>query len=136
MDNIMKDKFLSTFTEIKEEFKKVCQTLENHYRDMQDMEFTVEHGKLYMLQTRNGKRTAQAALKIACDLVDEGMRSEEEAVAMIDPRNLDTLVRSQSPQPDTNIRRRSSVAELRLPKPITRVRFPSPAPLRREIVQQ
>ena len=70
--------------------KEVCDTLEKHYRDMQDMEFTVEHGKLYMLQTRNGKRTAQAALKIACDLVDEGMRTEEEAVAMIDPRNLDT----------------------------------------------
>ena len=83
------------FPEAFEEFKKVCQTLENHYRDMQDMEFTVEHGKLYMLQTRNGKRTAQAALKIACDLVDEGMRSEEEAVAMIDPRNLDTLLHPQ-----------------------------------------
>jgi len=76
----------------------VCSTLENHYRDMQDMEFTVEHGKLYMLQTRNGKRTAQAALKIACDLVDEGMRSEEEAVAMIDPRNLDTLLHPQFDQ--------------------------------------
>ncbi len=73
----------------------VCKTLEKHYRDMQDMEFTVEHGKLYMLQTRNGKRTAQAALKIACDLVDEGMRTEEEAVAMIDPRNLDTLLHPQ-----------------------------------------
>ena len=78
-----------------EQFKEVCSTLENHYRDMQDMEFTVEHGKLYMLQTRNGKRTAQAALKIACDLVDEGMRTEEEAVAMIDPRNLDTLLHPQ-----------------------------------------
>ena len=77
------------------EFIKVCETLENHYHDMQDMEFTVEHGKLYMLQTRNGKRTAQAALKIACDLVDEGMRTEEEAVAMIDPRNLDTLLHPQ-----------------------------------------
>ena len=74
------------------DFIKVCDTLENHYRDMQDMEFTVENGKLYMLQTSNGKRTAQAALKIACDLVDEGMRTEEEAVAMIDPRNLDTLL--------------------------------------------
>ncbi|MBP0975186.1 MAG: pyruvate, phosphate dikinase, partial [Oscillospiraceae bacterium] len=74
------------------EFIKVCNILEEHYHDMQDMEFTVEHGKLYMLQTRNGKRTAQAALKIACDLVDEGMRTEEEAVAMIDPRNLDTLL--------------------------------------------
>jgi len=83
------------FPEAFEQFKSVCQTLENHYRDMQDMEFTVEHGKLYMLQTRNGKRTAQAALKIACDLVDEGMRSEEEAVAMIDPRNLDTLLHPQ-----------------------------------------
>ena len=83
------------FPEAFEEFKKVCKTLEEHYRDMQDMEFTVEHGKLYMLQTRNGKRTAQAALKIACDLVDEGMRSEEEAIAMIDPRNLDTLLHPQ-----------------------------------------
>ncbi len=83
------------FPEAFEQFKKVCQNLENHYRDMQDMEFTVEHGKLYMLQTRNGKRTAQAALKIACDLVDEGMRTEEEAVAMIDPRNLDTLLHPQ-----------------------------------------
>ncbi len=83
------------FPEAFKEFKEVCKTLENHYRDMQDMEFTVEHGKLYMLQTRNGKRTAQAALKIACDLVDEGMRSEEEAVAMIDPRNLDTLLHPQ-----------------------------------------
>ena len=83
------------FPEAFEQFKTVCKTLEDHYRDMQDMEFTVEHGKLYMLQTRNGKRTAQAALKIACDLVDEGMRSEEEAVAMIDPRNLDTLLHPQ-----------------------------------------
>ena len=80
------------FPEAFEQFKKVCKTLEDHYRDMQDMEFTVEHGKLYMLQTRNGKRTAQASIKIACDLVDEGMRTEEEAVAMIDPRNLDTLL--------------------------------------------
>src|SRR5574344_1997789 len=87
----MADKFPEAF----EQFKEVCKTLEDHYRDMQDMEFTVEHGKLYMLQTRNGKRTAQAALKIACDLVDEGMRSEEEAVAMIDPRNLDTLLHPQ-----------------------------------------
>ena len=83
------------FPEAFEEFKNVCKTLEEHYRDMQDMEFTVEHGHLYMLQTRNGKRTAQAALKIACDLVDEGMRTEEEAVAMIDPRNLDTLLHPQ-----------------------------------------
>ena len=83
------------FPEAFKEFKEVCKTLENHYRDMQDMEFTVEHGKLNMLQTRHGKRTAQAALKIACDLVDEGMRTEEEAVAMIDPRNLDTLLHPQ-----------------------------------------
>ena len=83
------------FPEAFEQFKNVCATLEKHYRDMQDMEFTVEHGKLYMLQTRNGKRTAQAALKIACDLVDEGMRTEQEAVAMIDPRNLDTLLHPQ-----------------------------------------
>ena len=87
----METKFPEAFAQ----FKEVCKTLENHYRDMQDMEFTVEHGKLYMLQTRNGKRTAQAALKIACDLVDEGMRSEQEAVLMIDPRNLDTLLHPQ-----------------------------------------
>ena len=85
----------SKFPEAFAQFKEVCKTLENHYRDMQDMEFTVEHGKLFMLQTRNGKRTAQAALKIACDLVDEGMRTEEEAVLMIDPRNLDTLLHPQ-----------------------------------------
>ena len=85
----------SKFPEAFEEFQKVCKILEEHYRDMQDMEFTVEHGKLYMLQTRNGKRTAKAALKIACDLVDEGMRTEEEAVLMIDPRNLDTLLHPQ-----------------------------------------
>ncbi|MDO4157074.1 MAG: pyruvate, phosphate dikinase, partial [Oscillospiraceae bacterium] len=83
------------FPEAFKQFKEVCGILENHYRDMQDMEFTVEHGKLYMLQTRNGKRTAQAALKIACDLVDEGMRTEEEAVLMIEPRNLDTLLHPQ-----------------------------------------
>ncbi len=88
-------KMAEEFPEAFAEFEKVCNTLENHYRDMQDMEFTVENKKLYMLQTRNGKRTAQAALKIACDLVDEGMRSEEEAVAMIDPRNLDTLLHPQ-----------------------------------------
>ena len=87
----MEDKFPEAFAQ----FKDVCHKLETHYRDMQDMEFTVEHGKLFMLQTRNGKRTAQAALKIACDLVDEGMRTEEEAVAMIDPRNLDTLLHPQ-----------------------------------------
>ena len=83
------------FPEAYNQFVDVCKTLENHYRDMQDMEFTVENGKLYMLQTRNGKRTAQAALKIACDLVDEGMRTEQEAVLMIDPRNLDTLLHPQ-----------------------------------------
>ncbi len=83
------------FPEAYAEFVTVCDKLEKHYRDMQDMEFTVENGKLYMLQCRNGKRTAQAALKIACDLVDEGMRTEEEAVAMIDPRNLDTLLHPQ-----------------------------------------
>ena len=87
----MADKFPEAFAQ----FKDVCQILENHYHDMQDMEFTVENKKLYMLQTRNGKRTAQAALKIACDLVDEGMKTEEEAVAMIDPRNLDTLLHPQ-----------------------------------------
>ncbi|SFG09821.1 pyruvate phosphate dikinase [Lachnospiraceae bacterium C7] len=90
----MEDKFPEAF----KQFKEVCQILESHYRDMQDMEFTVENGKLYMLQTRNGKRTAQAALKIACNLVDEGMRTEEEAVAMIDPRNLDTLLHPQFDQ--------------------------------------
>ncbi len=87
----MAEKFPAAF----EQFENVCKILENHYHDMQDMEFTVEHGKLFMLQTRNGKRTAQAALKIACDLVDEGMKTEEEAVAMIDPRNLDTLLHPQ-----------------------------------------
>ena len=84
--------------EVFAQFQSICSTLENHYRDMQDMEFTIENGKLYMLQTRNGKRTAQAALKIACDLVDEGMISEKEAVAMIDPRNLDTLLHPQFDQ--------------------------------------
>ena len=83
------------FPEAYDQFIKVCKILEKHYHDMQDMEFTVENGKLFMLQCRNGKRTAQAALKIACDLVDEGMKSEEEAVAMIDPRNLDTLLHPQ-----------------------------------------
>ena len=90
----MADKFPSAFAE----FKKVCAILEDHYRDMQDMEFTVEDGKLYMLQTRNGKRTAKAALKIACDLVDEGMIDKKQAVAMIDPRNLDTLLHPQFDQ--------------------------------------
>ena len=83
------------FPEAYTEFIQVCETLENHYHDMQDMEFTVENKKLYMLQCRNGKRTAQAALKIACDLVDEGHKTEEEAVVMIDPRNLDTLLHPQ-----------------------------------------
>ena len=87
----MADKFPSAFAE----FNKVCAILEDHYRDMQDMEFTIEGGKLYMLQTRNGKRTAKAALKIACDLVDEGMIDEKKAVSMIDPRNLDTLLHPQ-----------------------------------------
>ena len=87
----MAEKFPAAY----DEFVKVCSILEDHYRDMQDMEFTVEHGKLYMLQCRNGKRTAPAALKIACDLVDEGMISEQQAVAMIDPRNLDTLLHPQ-----------------------------------------
>ena len=87
----MADKFPAAFAQ----FKEVCQILENHYHDMQDMEFTIENEKLYMLQTRNGKRTAQAALKIACDLVDEGMITEEQAVLMIDPRNLDTLLHPQ-----------------------------------------
>ena len=87
----MADKFPEAF----KQFVEVCQILENHYHDMQDMEFTVEHGKLYMLQTRNGKRTAPAALKIACDLVDEGMIDEKKAVSMIDPRNLDTLLHPQ-----------------------------------------
>ena len=87
----MEQKFPQAYAD----FVAVCNKLENHYRDMQDMEFTVEDEKLYMLQTRNGKRTAQAALQIACDLVDEGMRTEEEAVSMIDPRNLDTLLHPQ-----------------------------------------
>ena len=87
----MADKFPEAFAQ----FEDVCKTLENHYRDMQDMEFTVENGKLYMLQTRNGKRTAAAALKIACDLVDEGMIDEKQAVAMIEPRILDTLLHPQ-----------------------------------------
>ena len=87
----MAEKFPAAFAQ----FQQVCKTLEDHYRDMQDMEFTVEHGKLFMLQTRNGKRTAPAALKIACDLVDEGMIDEKKAVMMIDPRNLDTLLHPQ-----------------------------------------
>ena len=89
------DQLKEVMPEVYEQFVGICKTLENHYRDMQDMEFTIEDKKLYMLQTRNGKRTAQAALKIACDLVDEGMISEQEAVLMIDPRNLDTLLHPQ-----------------------------------------
>ena len=89
------DQMAEKFPEAFAQFQQVCKTLEEHYRDMQDMEFTVEHGKLFMLQTRNGKRTAPAALKIACDLVDEGMIDEKKAVMMIDPRNLDTLLHPQ-----------------------------------------
>ena len=89
------DQLKEVMPEVYEQFVGICKTLEDHYRDMQDMEFTIEDKKLYMLQTRNGKRTAQAALKIACDLVDEGMITEEKAVAMIDPRNLDTLLHPQ-----------------------------------------
>ncbi|MBO4266079.1 MAG: pyruvate, phosphate dikinase [Lachnospiraceae bacterium] len=98
------DEMEKQFPEAYKQFIKVCKILEKHYHDMQDMEFTVENGKLYMLQCRNGKRTAQAALKIACDLVDEGMKTEEEAVAMIDPRNLDTLLH---PQFDVNVLKNS-----------------------------
>ena len=87
----MAEKFPKAFAR----FNEVCEILENHYRDMQDMEFTIQAGELYMLQTRNGKRTAKAALKIACDLVSEGMIDEKQAVAMIDPRNLDTLLHPQ-----------------------------------------
>ena len=89
------EKLQEIMPEVYEQFLSICDKLESHYRDMQDMEFTIEDKKLYMLQTRNGKRTAQAALKIACDLVDEGIRTEKEAVAMIDPRNLDTLLHPQ-----------------------------------------
>ncbi len=91
-------KMADVMPDVFKQFQKICGTLENHYRDMQDMEFTIENKKLFMLQTRNGKRTAKAALKIACDLVDEGMRTEEEAVLMIDPRNLDTLLHPQFDQ--------------------------------------
>ncbi|MBP3766650.1 MAG: pyruvate, phosphate dikinase [Bacilli bacterium] len=115
----MEEKFPEAF----EEFKKVCQILEEHYRDMQDMEFTVEHGKLYMLQTRNGKRTAKAALKIACDLVDEGARTEEEAVLMIDPRNLDTLLHPQFDE-----------AELKVKQPIGKGLGASPGAAAGEVV--
>ena len=89
------DQLKEVMPEVYDEFVKVCGILENHYRDMQDMEFTIQEKKLYMLQTRNGKRTAKAALKIACDLVDEGMITDKQAVAMIDPRNLDTLLHPQ-----------------------------------------
>ncbi len=99
------DEMEKQFPEAYQQFIKVCKILEKHYHDMQDMEFTVENGKLYMLQCRNGKRTAQAALKIACDLVDEGMKTEEEAVAMIDPRNLDTLLH---PQFDVNVLKKAT----------------------------
>ena len=92
------DQLKEVMPEVYDQFVDICKTLENHYRDMQDMEFTIEDKKLYMLQTRNGKRTAQAALKIACDLVDEGMITEKEAVLMIDPRNLDTLLHPQFDQ--------------------------------------
>ena len=88
-------KMAEVMPKVFKQFQKICETLEEHYRDMQDMEFTIENQKLFMLQTRNGKRTARAALKIACDLVDEGMRTEEEAVLMIEPRNLDTLLHPQ-----------------------------------------
>ncbi len=99
-------KMAEVMPEVFDQFQKICATLEGHYRDMQDMEFTIENKKLFMLQTRNGKRTAKAALKIACDLVDEGMRTEEEAVLMIDPRNLDTLLH---PQFDTVALKRGKV---------------------------
>ena len=109
------DQLKEVMPEVYEQFITICNTLENHYRDMQDMEFTIEDKKLYMLQTRNGKRTAKAALKIACDLVDEGMISEEKAVAMIDPRNLDTLLH---PQFDT--------AALKAAQPLARALAASP----------
>ena len=86
--------------EVYEQFLGVCKTLENHYRDMQDMEFTIEQGKLFMLQTRNGKRTAAAAIKIACDLIDEGMKTEEEALLMLEAKQLDALLHPQfDPRP-------------------------------------
>ena len=100
------------FPEAFKQFEDVCKILEDHYRDMQDMEFTVEHGKLYMLQTRNGKRTPAAALKIACDLVDEGMIDEKKAVAMIEPRSLDTLLH---PQFDTEVLKKTPVISKALP---------------------
>ena len=100
------------FPEAFKQFEDICKILEDHYRDMQDMEFTVEHGKLYMLQTRNGKRTPAAALKIACDLVDEGMIDEKKAVAMIEPRSLDTLLH---PQFDTEVLKKTPVIGKALP---------------------
>ena len=109
------DQLKEVMPEVYEQFTQICHTLEDHYRDMQDMEFTIEDKHLYMLQTRNGKRTAKAALKIACDLVDEGMISEEKAVAMIDPRNLDTLLH---PQFDT--------AALKAATPVARALAASP----------
>ena len=109
--------------EVFEQFQKICATLENHYKDMQDMEFTIENKKLYMLQTRNGKRTAQAALKIACDLVDEGMITEEQAVLMIDPRNLDTLLHPQF-----------DVQALKTHKPLARALAASPGAAAGQVV--
>ena len=106
------DQLKEVMPEVYNQFVEICHTLENHYRDMQDMEFTIEDKKLYMLQTRNGKRTAQAALKIACDLVDEGMISEKEAVLMIDPRNLDTLLH---PQFDAAVLKKSEPVAKALP---------------------
>ena len=106
------DQLKEVMPEVYNQFVDICHTLENHYRDMQDMEFTIEDKKLYMLQTRNGKRTAQAALKIACDLVDEGMISEKEAVLMIDPRNLDTLLH---PQFDAAVLKKSEPVAKALP---------------------
>ena len=106
------DQMAEKFPEAYAQFVDVCKTLEDHYRDMQDMEFTVEHGKLYMLQTRNGKRTPAAALKIACDLVDEGMIDEKKAVAMIEPRSLDTLLH---PQFDTEVLKKTPVIGKALP---------------------
>ena len=109
------DQLKEVMPEVYDQFITICNTLEDHYRDMQDMEFTIEDKKLYMLQTRNGKRTAKAALKIACDLVDEGMISEEKAVAMIDPRNLDTLLHPQF-----------DAAALKASKPLARALAASP----------
>ena len=114
----MSEKFPEAFAQ----FEKVCKILEDHYHDMQDMEFTVENGKLYMLQTRNGKRTPAAALKIACDLVDEGMIDEKQAVAMIDPRTLDTLLH---PQFDGEVLKKTPPPAARSSSPL---RTPRPGP--------